>query len=95
MTLSVAMTSLRLSALVRLAGHTGGGIHRVSSASRGRSTANTPTLVVDFYLMPRCDEPSCTGKAGNTCTNNRDMSDDHDGDPGIRNRLRCWFVRTI
>ena len=36
--LSVVRTSLRFSALVRLAGHTGGGIHRVSSESRGRST---------------------------------------------------------
>jgi hypothetical protein len=45
--------------------------------------------------MPGRDEPPCTGKAGNACTNNRDMSDDHDGDPGIRNRLRWRFVRTI
>jgi len=36
--LSVVRTSLRLSALVRLAGHTGGGIHRVSSDARGRAT---------------------------------------------------------
>ena len=64
-------------------------------ASRGRSAANAPTLVVDFCLMPGRDEPSGAGKTGNARTNNRDMSDDHDGDPGMRNRLRCRFVRTI
>jgi hypothetical protein len=64
-------------------------------ASGGRSAANAPTFVEDFHVMPGRDEPSCAGKASDACSDNRDTSDDHDGDPGIQKRLRCRLVRTI